>query len=934
MAAASPVAAAPSPVGVGTSAASDRADLAAPAKPGYESVFTPLTALPAPVKAPSVDQTAAFAALNALLSAETRFSEDIVGMDVSLGWAQAASAAGDQLWYLRQTNASAEYAGLAASVVSRLPALQATMTNAFEADKMSLTLSPTQAAAAKAKLQNRPPAGFTQVLEVAAAPYQRSHAPEAVALRAAILGATPTLQAQLADLPATALVLPAVFAESSITSPEMRLASALRSYANSILQPVPGALAAAGAEWPALGAGLVLDGEAQHQATEALEQLHDALEGLSAAAKQLGGEAGEGAAETSFEPLGEAFGYAFAASTFFEAGAALDVGADAGGEGTGGPGASAGSYGDPHQMTFSRAEYDFQAVGEFTLVKSTTDDLEVQVRQERFPGSGNIAVDTATAMRVDGALVEIAANRSNSLQLWVNRQPVAAADRSLPGGGKVSFGPAGATVSWPDGTTASVSSVRTLAASNKVTCNASRAIYLTVTVPRARFGHLEGLLGDPGAPPGELLGGNGVKYNIDVLAEPWASANNFDVLYHQFAPSWRVSAQSSLFYYPKGTTTASFTDLNAPSQALTVRSMAPKTAVAAEKDCKEAGITNRYLLAECTYDVGLSNGAGVCFAAADAHVQATIGGPSAKGLPDSSGSLPAPSTAPTTSPAPSTTTTATTAPAPAPSAAGVSAVSVSVTPDVAGVTGAAYTVEFNTSAEGALAAEDGTITVTAPPGTKLPNCALVTDLSARTDTANLCAGGVAPAASMTLTVASTIGPGDRVQMVFTGATNAAEAGAYTLKVSTSKDSAGSARYRLVPGGRAISDLSVSVTPNVAGASGATYTIVFKTSATGALAAEGGTITVTAPLGTKLPNCALVTDLSAGTDAANLCAGGVAPSASMTLTVASTIGPGDRVQMVFTGATNPSGPGAYTMRVSTSTDAGGEARYVLVAPKRG
>jgi hypothetical protein len=81
--------------------------------------------------------------------------------------------------------------------------------------------------------------------------------------------------------------------------------------------------------------------------------------------------------------------------------------------------------------------------------------------------------------------------------------------------------------------------------------------------------------------------------------------------------------------------------------------MAPKTALAAEKDCKAAGITNRYLLNECTYDVGLTNGRGVCLAAADAHVQATIGGPSAKGLPDSSGSLPAPSSAPTT-----TTTTA------------------------------------------------------------------------------------------------------------------------------------------------------------------------------------------------------------------------------------------------------------------------------------
>jgi hypothetical protein len=934
-AAVSSVATAPAPVAVDASPASNRAKVAAPATPGYEAVFTPLTALPAPVKAPSVKLTAAFAALNALLSAETRFSEDIIGMGVSLQRAQAASAAGAQLWYLHQTNASAEYAGLAAGLVSGFPALQASLARAFVADKMSLTLTPAQVGAAKAKLQNGPPAGFTQVLEVAAAPYQHSGAPEAAALRAAVLASVPTLQAELADLPTKTLVLPAVFASSSITAPEVRLASALRSYANSILQPVPGASPAARSERPELGAGLVLDGETQGQATEALHLTTDALDGLSAVAKQFGGEAGAGAAEASSEPLGEAFGYAFAASTFIEAGDALAVGADADGGGgeAGGQGASAGSYGDPHQMTFSGAEYDFQAAGEFTLVKSTTDDLEVQVRQEPFPGAGSIAVDTATAMRVDGTVVELAANRSDNLALWVNRQPVADADRSLAGGGKISVGPDGATVTWPDGTAVSVFSMRTFAAAGRVTCNTGNAIDLTVGVPPARFGHLEGLLGDPGAPPDELLGGNGAKYNMNVLSLPWASAHNFDVLYHQFAPSWRVSQPSSLFYYPEGTSTATFTHLNAPSKALTVRSMAPKTAVAAKKDCKAAGITNGYLLNECTYDVGLTNGRGACFAAADAHVQATIGGPSAKGLPDSSGSLPARTSAPTTTTAPPGTTTTTRPPGSAASATGVSAVSVSVTPDVAGVPGAAYTIGFNTSATGALVAGAGTITVTAAAGTKLPNCALVTDLTTGSDPSNLCAGGVAPAATMALTTQSTIGPGDRVQMVFTGATNAAVVGAHTLRVWTSKDSAGSANYRLVPRGGAISGLSVSVTPNIAGAAGTTYTVGFNTSATGALVAGAGTITVTAAPGTKLPNCALVTDLTTNQDDES-CSGGVPPAATMTVTTQVPIAAGDQVRVVFTGATNTDVAGLHTLRVSTSTDAGGGARYDLVAPRHG
>ena len=198
------------------------------------------------------------------------------------------------------------------------------MVRAFVADKMSLTLTPAQVVAAKAKLQTGPPAGFTQVLDVAAAPYQHSSAPEAVALRAAILGCHPDLASRAGGPAGYGPGTPGGVRLELHHGLRGALGDALRSYANSILQPVPGASPAAGTERPELGAGLVLDGEAQGQASEALENLHDGLDGLSALAKQFGGEAGEGAAETSFEPLGEAFGYAFAASVFFEAGDALE----------------------------------------------------------------------------------------------------------------------------------------------------------------------------------------------------------------------------------------------------------------------------------------------------------------------------------------------------------------------------------------------------------------------------------------------------------------------------------------------------------------------------------------------------------------------------------------------------------------------------------
>ncbi len=116
----------------------------------------------------------------------------------------------------------------------------------------------------------------------------------------------------------------------------------------------------------------------------------------------------------------------------------------------------------PHQLTFSGADYDFQAAGEFTLVKSTTDDLDIQVRQQPFPGAASIAVDTATAMRVGNTIVELAVNASGDLQLWVDRHAVAYASRALGGGGELSVqNPLAATVTWPDGTAVTVFTINT-----------------------------------------------------------------------------------------------------------------------------------------------------------------------------------------------------------------------------------------------------------------------------------------------------------------------------------------------------------------------------------------------------------------------------------------------------------------------------------------
>ena len=427
------------PVRTAASPAKSDAEKTAPPAPSFMSIFTPRLILPAPVKPPSSEQKAAFAALNALVASETRFGDAIIGMRVSLDRAEAAASANAQFPFVRQTNASAEYALSASRLVGTFPALQAAVVRAFVADNMSLILTPTQFATAKAKLLRGLPASFTPLLNAAAAAYQPSTVLEVTSLRAAIVDTEPVEQG-LANLAPKTLVLPGVLASSSVTGPEVRLSAALKNYASTILQPVPPSALSAATAGLQPDTRLVADGEAGEQAGEALHTVSESFEGLSAVAKAVGGEAGEGAAETSFEPLGEAFGYAFAFVAFQEANAAFSEGEGAGegsGEGSG-SGDSAASYGEPHEETFSGSGYAFQAAGEFTLVKSTTDDLDVQVREQRFPGAADVALDTATAMRVGPNIVELAANSSGRLQLWVNRQAVAYGARALAGGGKIS----------------------------------------------------------------------------------------------------------------------------------------------------------------------------------------------------------------------------------------------------------------------------------------------------------------------------------------------------------------------------------------------------------------------------------------------------------------------------------------------------------------
>lgn len=68
---------------------------------------------------------------------------------------------------------------------------------------------------------------------------------------------------------------------------------------------------------------------------------------------------------------------------------------------------SGGSTGDPHMRSLDGLAFEFQACGDFVLLRTSSAALEVQVRQERWIDS-NYSVNTEVAMKVGGHTVQLA----------------------------------------------------------------------------------------------------------------------------------------------------------------------------------------------------------------------------------------------------------------------------------------------------------------------------------------------------------------------------------------------------------------------------------------------------------------------------------------------------------------------------------------------
>lgn len=271
------------------------------------------------------------------------------------------------------------------------------------------------------------------------------------------------------------------------------------------------------------------------------------------------------------------------------------------------------SIGDPHQRTVNGINYDFQGVGEFTLLRNGT-AMEIQVRTmpvatanpitDGYSGLTTcVSLNTAVAARIGKHRIAYQPGREGRrLEFYVDGKPAAltAEGADLAGSRVAAFdanGEIGLRVDCADGTILLVT---------PMFWNAHQVWYLNVSVSNTTAD--EGLMGY--IPKDSWLPRLRDGQNLGPM--PAALNDRYVALYKKFADSWRVTDTTSLFVYAPGTSTKTFTDPDWPAEkppcklkpefqipGVGVHASIP--AAEAERICR--GVIDKDLHQHCVFDV-------------------------------------------------------------------------------------------------------------------------------------------------------------------------------------------------------------------------------------------------------------------------------------------------------------------------------------------
>ncbi|MEJ7763976.1 MAG: VWD domain-containing protein [Acidimicrobiales bacterium] len=236
-------------------------------------------------------------------------------------------------------------------------------------------------------------------------------------------------------------------------------------------------------------------------------------------------------------------------------------------------------WGDPHLVTLDRFTYDLQSVGEFHLLEAPQAGVDVQAR---FRAAGpNLSVLDQVATEINDQRVEIGDGFVKVDGVVVDL-PMGGA-HPLGAGAVVTRGSQGYTVLWPGVGDQQLAMV----------ANGNRVGF--VVPPSSLIGPIRGLLGNhDGDTTNDLALRDGTQ-----LPSNAGSAT----LHGSFADSWRITDDESLFTYAANQSTATFTDLSAPQNVVTLGDFSEAEVVAATQACAAAGVEPGPQFDACALDL-------------------------------------------------------------------------------------------------------------------------------------------------------------------------------------------------------------------------------------------------------------------------------------------------------------------------------------------